>query len=171
MNEKALLVIDMQNDYLWTKRKPVFTYDTNSLVERINSCIHEYSSNGCDVIYISQVFPDIFTNRLFIGFSIKGTEGAELYDRLDIVSELCFEKNLPDTFTAKAFRKHFESRGYKKVYLCGIDECGCVGATAKGAVKTGASVYLIEKCTGCRYSEKKRSAMHKKLESFGVRYI
>ena len=171
MNKKALLVIDMQNDYLWAKRKPVFTYDTAELVARINSCIHEYSAEGCDIIYIAQVFPDIFTNRLFIGFSIKGTEGAEFYDKLEIVSELCFEKNLPDTFTAKKFRKHFESRGYSEIYLCGIDECGCVGATAKGAVKAGASVYLIEKCTGCRFSGKKRSAMHKKLESLGVSYI
>ena len=28
---KALLVIDMQNDYLWDKRKPIFTYDTDKL--------------------------------------------------------------------------------------------------------------------------------------------
>ena len=28
-DKNALLVIDMQNDYLWEKRKPMFSYDTD----------------------------------------------------------------------------------------------------------------------------------------------
>ena len=32
MSKKALLVVDMQNDYLWDKRKAMFSYDTEELV-------------------------------------------------------------------------------------------------------------------------------------------
>ena len=32
--KKALVVIDMQNDYLWEKRKKKFTYDTEELVAK-----------------------------------------------------------------------------------------------------------------------------------------
>lgn len=28
---KAFIVVDIQNDYLWDKRKPMFTYDTEKL--------------------------------------------------------------------------------------------------------------------------------------------
>ena len=35
----ALLVIDMQNDYLWEKRKPIFAYDTERLVAAVNELI------------------------------------------------------------------------------------------------------------------------------------
>ena len=36
--KKALLVIDMQNDYLWDKRKTKFNYDS-SLVKSVNNTI------------------------------------------------------------------------------------------------------------------------------------
>ena len=103
-DKKALLVIDMQNDYLWAERKPMFSYDTDSLVKSVNDTIAQHKASGDDIIYIGQVFPNIFTNRLIIGFSIKGSKGAELYSGLDIVSDLCFEKNRSDTCPAKAFR-------------------------------------------------------------------
>ena len=52
MLEKALLVIDLQNDYLWDKRKDEFTYDTETLVKNVNDAIIEYNENGYDIIYI-----------------------------------------------------------------------------------------------------------------------
>ena len=169
--KKALLVIDMQNDYLWEKRKSAFSYDTEKLVGKVNKAVRKYSENGCDVIYIAQMFPNLPTNRWLIGFSIKGTEGAELYGGMDKVSELYFEKNLPDTYSSKAFREHMKKQGYTEVVLCGLDECGCVGATAKGAAKSGVKVYMLEDCIGCRFPEKKQQKMREKLKALGVKYI
>ena len=37
----ALLVIDMQNDYLWEKRKKQFSYNTPQLVSSVNISIWE----------------------------------------------------------------------------------------------------------------------------------
>lgn len=167
----ALLVIDMQNDYLWDQRKPKFNYNTSELVSAVNTSIEEYKRNGSDVIYIAQMFPNIITNRLFIGFSIKGTPGAELYSGINIVSDLYFEKNLPDSFTASAFQKHMESQKYDKIVLCGLDECGCVGATAKGALKTGAEICIISRSTGRRFPDKKSMANRLKLEKLGIKFI
>jgi len=41
-DKKALLVIDMQNDYLWEKRKKIFSYDTSDLVNKVNTLINEF---------------------------------------------------------------------------------------------------------------------------------
>ena len=170
-DKKALIVIDMQNDYLWIKRKSMFSYDTDKLVDCVNNAIDDYNKNGYDIIYIGQVFPDIITNRWFIGFSIKGTAGAELYDKLNVISDLYFEKNLSDTYSSKPFREHMKKQNYSEVVLCGLDECGCVGATAKGAVKTGVKVSIIKSCTGSRFPESKINKMRAVLTGLGIQYI
>ena len=170
-DKKALVVIDMQNDYLWDKRKPMFSYDSKNLTDSVNSAIAEYKAKGWDVIYIAQMFPNIITNKWFIGFSIKGTEGAELYSGLDKVSDLYFEKNLPDTFTSKKFSKYVEAQGYKEIALCGLDECGCVGATAKGAVRRGIKTYMLTDSIGRRFSADKVSKMRETLKAMGVQYV
>lgn len=171
IKKKALIVIDMQNDYLWDKRKPMFSYDTEKLTAAVNRSISRYRADGGDIIYISQVFPNIVTNRMFIGFSIKNTEGAELYGGMDVVSELHFEKNLSNTFTSKPFREHMERAAYDEIFLCGLDLCGCVGKTALGAAKVCSNTAVIGESTGTRFGEKKISATKAKLVRAGVRII
>ena len=168
MNKKALLVIDMQNDYLWNKRKKMFTYDTDTLVGNVNRLISVYREKDYDIIYIKHILPKIMWG---VGFSIKGTEGAELYSDLNVVSELCFEKNHSDTYTSKAFREHMKKQNYNEVAICGLDECGCVGATAKGAAQTGVKVSMIENCIGRRFTDEKVQKMREQLKHIGVQYI
>ena len=59
---------------------------------------------------------------------------------------------------------------YTEVVLCGLDECGCVGATAKGAVKTGVKVVMLENCIGSRFPDEKVQKLRKELNALGVRY-
>ena len=95
-NKKAFIIIDLQNDYLWDRRKSVFTYDTEKLIGNVNRSIASYSEKGYDIIYIKHILPKLLWG---VGFSIKGTEGAKLYDGLNIVSSLCFKKNRSDSYT------------------------------------------------------------------------
>ena len=169
-NKKALLVIDMQNDYLGPKRKAMFSYDSTELTASVNRAIHRYQNDGADIIYIAHILPNIPTNRWFIGFSIKGTEGAKMYDGLDIVSDLYFEKNLSNTYTAKRFREYMKEKQYDEVAICGLDECGCVGKTALGASKTGVRVVMLENCIGRRFPQDKVRKMREKLKQRGVQY-
>ena len=168
VTDKALLVIDMQNDYLWDKRKSMFTYDTDKLVDDVNQAILTYKESGYDIIYIKHILPKVMWG---VGFSIKGTEGAEIYPGLNLVSELVFEKKHSDTYTAKDFRQHMEKQGYNEVVLCGLDECGCVGATAKGAARTGVKVFMLKDCIGRRYPDEKVQKMRADLKALGIQYI
>ena len=166
--KKALIVIDLQNDYLWDQRKPMFTYDTDKLIGNVNRAIAEYKEKCYDIIYIKHILPKILWGA---GFSIKGTEGAELYGGLDIVSDLCFEKNRSDTYTAKAFREYMQKQNYTGVAICGLDECGCVGATAKGAAKTGIEVVMLQNCIGSRFPDAKVQKMRNELRALGAVYV
>ena len=169
-DKKALLVIDLQNDYLWDKRKTMFSYDTETLVGNVNGLINHCVEKDYDIIYIKHILPNNPIMRKLVGFSIEGTEGTEIYEGVNIVSDLCFEKNLPNSYTSKDFSKHMKEQGYKRILICGLNECGCVGATAKAAIKTGAQVIMIGNCIGRRFADHKVRKMRKSLISMGVKY-
>ncbi|MBR4574514.1 MAG: isochorismatase family protein [Lachnospiraceae bacterium] len=86
-------------------------------------------------------------------------------------NNLCFEKNHSDSYTSKTFREHMERCKYSEVVLAGLDECGCVGATAKGAAKTGVKVKMLGECIVSRFPKKKVQKMREQLKSAGVEYI
>ncbi len=167
----ALIVIDMQNDYLYEKRKPRFTYDTDKLVGDVNALIHEYRDKGCEVIYIRHIIQNLPTNRLLFGYSIAGTEGAELYSGLDIVSEHIFDKLVGDALSNRQLRELIQQKGIDTLHLCGLDECGCVTSTALGAAKRGIKAEILRKGTVSVFPEKKITKAHEKLQKAGVKFI
>lgn len=59
----ALLVIDMQNDYLWEKRKERFSYDTAGLVASVNDLIREY--HEIRMLFISATSFRIYLRTVF----------------------------------------------------------------------------------------------------------
>ena len=167
----ALIVIDMQNDYLWEKRKPRFHYDTAALVSAVNGLIRRYRDDGQDVIYIRHLIQNLPTNRLLFGYSLAGTEGAALYGGLEVVSELCFDKYVGDALTNQALRQRIAGEGYETLHLCGLDECGCVTATALGAAKRGLKAEILRSGTATVFEEKKVRAAHEKLRRAGIGFI
>ena len=167
----ALLVIDMQNDYLYEKRKEQFSYDTAKLTGAVNALIHEYADAGSDVIYIKHIIQNLPTNRLLFGYSIDGTEGAELYSGLDIVSRYVFPKLFGDALTNKHLLELIRSKGYDEIHLCGLDECGCVTSTALGCAKRGIPVKILRRGTATVFPDKKVAKAHQKLEQAGVPFI
>ena len=154
----ALIVIDMQNDYLYEKRKDIFSYNTAELTAAVNELIHQYQDNFCDIIYIRHIIQNLPTNRLLFGYSIAGTEGAELFRGLDIVSDYCFDKLFSDALSNKKLRELIQKKGY-------------VTATALGAAKRGINAKIISKGTATVFSPKKVAKAHERLNKSGVEYI
>lgn len=169
--KKALIVIDMQNDYLWEKRKKKFSYDTDTLVNSVNALIDEYNNDNCDVIYVRQVIQNTPLNGLLFGYSLQGTEGAELYPKLNVVSQYCFDKSISDAFSNNDFLNLVKEKEYEVLHLCGLDECGCVAATALGAVGRGFKAEIIRNATATAFKEKKVQQMHELLNMKGIKYI
>lgn len=167
----ALIVIDMQNDYLYEKRKAIFSYNTDELVASVNELIHQYKDSGRDVIYIRHIIQNLPTNRLLFGYSIAGTEGAELFSGLDIVTDYCFDKFVGDALSNRKLRELIQEKGYEMLHLCGLDECGCVTSTALGAAKRGLKAEIIRKGTVTVFSQKKVDNARKKLNNAGIKYI
>ena len=167
----ALIVIDMQNDYLWEKRKSIFAYDTEKLTAAVNALIRQYHDRGDDVIYIRHIIQNLPTNRLLFGYSIAGTPGAELYPGLDRVTDLCYDKLFGDALTNKQLLARVKEQGYEALHLCGLDEFGCVTSTALGAAKRGIRAEIVRSGTASVFPEAKQAKGRAKLEKAGIRYI
>lgn len=172
MAKTALLVFEMQNDYLWEKRKEKFPYDTEKLTAAVNEAIGQYSAEGCDIVYLAQIFPDTPTNHIVFGFCIEQTEGAALYSGLKISGEppLYFEKNTADAFLCSAFAAHAEAQGYTELLLCGIDENGSIAGTAKSALQRGLKVTVLKDSTGSRFPLNKLAPLRAELKALGAEY-
>lgn len=170
MAKSALLVTELQNDYLWEKRKAKFPYDTEKLIAAVNEAIDRYHAAGSDVLYLLQIFPDTPSNHIIFDFSIAGTEGARLYSGLHVVSEHLFEKNVADAFLDPDFAAFAAAQGYEEILVCGIDENGAVAATAKGAQKLGASVTILKEATASRFPMNKLAPLRAELKALGIRY-
>lgn len=167
----ALLVIDMQNDYLYEKRMKRFAYDTAALVGRVNGLIHRYAEAGQDVIYVRHIIQNLPTNRLLFGYSLAGTEGAALYGGLDVVSQHVFDKLVGDALSNRALRALIEREGYGALHLCGLDECGCVAATALGARRRGIEAAILREGTATVFDGRKAARTREKLARTGVRFL
>ena len=170
MAKTALIVNEMQNDYLWEKRKDKFPYDTAALLDAVNAAIDSVQAAGGDVLYLSQIFPDTPSNHIIFGYCITGTEGAKLHSDLHIVSAHCFEKNVSDLFADAKFRDFVSSQGYDELLFCGIDECGCMAATAKAAAAAGMRAVILSKSTATRFDLRKKGATRAELKAAGVTY-
>ena len=167
----ALLVIDMQNDYLYEKRRKRFAYDTRQLTERVNGIIHRYRGEARDVIYIRHIIQNLPTNRLLFGYSIAGTEGAELYGGLDVVSDNVFDKLVGDALSNGELRALIKRNGYDMLHLCGLDECGCVASTALGAARRGIRAEILRDGTATVFDADRVEKTREKLKRAGVKYI
>ena len=167
----ALIVIDMQNDYLWPSRKPMFAYDTDALVASVNALVRRYAEEGCDIVYIRHIIQNLPTNRLLFGYSLAGTEGAELYGGLEVVSGDVFDKWVGDALSNRALRALIGQRGYDRLHLCGLDECGCVASTALGAKKRGIVAEILRDGTATVFDGRKAARTREKLRQAGVQYI
>ena len=167
----ALIVIDMQNDYLWEKRKSRFSYDTPKLVGAVNGLIRRYAAEGADVIYIRHIIQNLPTNRLLFGYSIAGTEGAALYSGQEKVSDLCFDKLVGDALSNRELLERVRAEGYEELHLCGLDEFGCVANTALGAAKRGIIARILREGTATVQPEAKAAKMKEKLQAAKIEYI
>lgn len=170
--KKALLVIDAQEDFIGDQRnKQKFNYDdVDELINNINEKIKMYKKNGDEVIYIAEVLPNKLFYRKFFGFGISGSVGSKIHSRIEIVSENYFEKQFANAFTNKNLLKFIREKKIEQVELIGVDGSGCISETAKGAIKAGLKVTVLNDSVGT-ISQEKFIKTSRKLKEFGVAYI
>ena len=132
MSNKALVVIDIQND---------ITKHYRDIVENINSAIDWAMKQGMTIIYIKH-------NNLSAGTRTfkPATKGAELVPELKIVSDHIFVKTKANALTSGDFSEYIRKNGINEFYITGADATGCVKSTCFNMTKAGYTVHVISDC-------------------------
>lgn len=139
--KRALLVIDVQNEYITGKLK--ITHPPQSL-ENILALMDCSRARGIPVVVVQHTSPQDDAP-----FFRKGTDAWELhrevakrnYDHL-------IEKNLPGSFTGTDLESWLRERKIDTVVICGYMTQMCCDTTSRQAHHLGFSVEFISDATG-----------------------
>lgn len=152
MKNKALVVIDLQND---------ITKNYKEIIERVNQAIDWADKNGLYVVYIQH-------NNLSAGTRTfkPGTRGAELVPELKIVSDFIFTKTKSNALTSEDFSAFIHEHGITEFFVAGADATACIKSTCYNMTKNGYIVHVLSDCI-TSYDKKKLPEMLAYYESKG----
>ncbi|MBI5973637.1 cysteine hydrolase family protein [Staphylococcus caledonicus] len=144
MKQRALLVIDIQNDYFEGGKYPLV--NTNEALANILKLEKQFKQNNEPVIYIQHInYNDNAT------FFENNTTGVELKEELDTDSNsIIIEKQYPNSFLDTQLKNTLEHNNIEEVVICGMMTHMCVDSTTRAAAELGYQPTLIDDATATR---------------------
>ena len=152
MNNRALVVIDIQND---------ITKHYRDVIDNINAAIEWATAEGMYVVYIKHHNVTAAT-RTFK----PGSKGAELVPEMKVVSDNIFVKTKSNALTSEVFSAFISANGINEFYVVGADATACVKSTCFNMRKSGFTVHVLSDCV-TSYDLKKLSEMLAYYENKG----
>ena len=152
INNKALVVIDIQND---------ITKHYRDIIDNINAAIEWAAVEGMHVVYIKH------NNITAATRTFKpGSKGEELVPEMKVVSDNIFVKTKSNALTSEAFAAFIATNGIHEFYVAGADATACVKSTCFNMTKAGYTVHVLSDCV-TSYDLKKLPEMLTYYESKG----
>ncbi len=154
--EKALVVIDLQND---------ITKNYREIIDNVNAAINWAVNNNIDVIFIrhENITPGTRTFK-------HNTRGSEFVSEMKIVTENIFTKTKANALTSEEFVDYIKANGIKEFYIAGADATECVKSTCYNMSKSNYKVNVLSDCI-TSYNKNKIADMIKYYESKGANLI
>ena len=81
---------------------------------------------------------------LSMGRYRKGTNGAELDNRLQVVNENVFSKSIGDSFSSKDFEEYLILKEIDTLYIVGADASACIYSTARSGINKRYNVNIMK---------------------------
>ena len=132
MSNKALVVIDIQND---------ITKHYRDIIDNINAAIEWAVTEGMHVVYIKHHNITAGT-RTFK----PGSKGEELVPEMKVASDNIFVKTISNALTSKDFSAFIAANGINEFYVAGADATACVKSTCFNMAKAGFTVHVLSDC-------------------------
>lgn len=146
MTNKALVVIDLQND---------ITKNYREIIDTVNKAVDWAVENEIEVVYIKH-------NNLSAGTRTfkPDTRGSDFVDELKIVSNNIFVKTKSNALTSDDFSDFINENNITEFYITGADATACIKSTCYNMAKLGYSVNVFSDCI-TSYDKKKLCEMFK----------
>jgi len=135
--KKALVIIDVQNDYFDGGANPL----VGSLEASKNAkmLLKDFREKSLPVIHVQH-----FSIRTGATFFVPETKGVEIHENVQPVSgEKVIAKNFPNSFRETELLDYLKSNGITDLIICGMMTHMCVEATTRAAKDMGFTCTVI----------------------------
>ncbi len=140
---KALLVIDIQNDYFPDGNYPL--WNTEATLSRIEKAIEAAVSKKIPVILVQHIADP---KKGISPFFNKGTDGAAIHPRILAAAPEAhvITKQFADSFLHTDLEKTLKELGVHELLICGMMTQNCVTHTAISKAAEKYSVTILPDC-------------------------
>ncbi len=156
MQQKALVVIDIQND---------ITKNYKEIIDNINRSIDWAVENEIHVVYIRHynLSDGIRTFK-------PNTRGSELVSDMKLVSTNIFEKSKGNALTSLDFNGFIKKNKIGEFYITGADAIACVKSTVFNMCRENYEVTVLSDCI-TSYDKRKIGEMLNYYEKNGSKVV
>ena len=135
MTRKALIVIDLQNDYFKNGKMELYNIDT--ALKNTNRLIEFARNNKYEIFFIKHL-----ANTNKATFFIPNSYGAELYKDLNIQNDKIITKHYPNSFRETKLQKELENLNITSLIICGAMTHMCIDTTVRAGYDLGYNITL-----------------------------
>ncbi len=160
--ENAVLVVDMQNDWVLPK-SPMHVAGAYATLPAISKFLDYARSNDWAVIYayrihrISGIDAESFRRHFFLEgkpFGIEGTSGAEIVKEIaPKEGDIKITKQRFSAFFATDLDLVLRGLGVKNVYVCGTQYPNCIRSTAVDSMGLDYNTTVVTDCCSAATEE------------------
>jgi nicotinamidase-related amidase len=178
MKKPALLIIDMQNDFV-RDGAPLKVRDAGLIIVKIQSLLDVFRRNRLPVFHIIRVHRrdgsdvEIFRSDLFktMPFAVEGTKGAAIISELEPrEGEYIVRKTRMSAFMHTDLDLILRTLGVDTVFIAGIQTPNCIRTTVFDACALNYKVILVEDAVAA-----KNQVIHRNncsdMEAIGVEIV
>jgi len=178
MRRPALLIIDMQNDFV-LEGKPLRVAGAGTVIPKILAVLAEFRKRSLPVFHILRVHrPDgsdveIIRQELFRKqpFAVVDTMGAAVIDELTpFEGEYVLTKTRMSAFIGTELDLMLRTLGVTDLVVCGIQTPNCIRTTVFDGIAYNYPVVLVDDATGAA-SEEVHRANIRDMQNIGVKIV
>jgi nicotinamidase-related amidase len=172
VGRKALLVIDMLNDFV-RKDGALPVPFAEELIEPIKKTIERFRSRKLPVIYVCDShMPDDEEFKVWGEHAVKGSYGARVVEELSPEnSDVIIYKRRFSGFFGTDLDLTLKEKGIEEVVLTGVLTNICVLYTGSDAYQLGYRVTVLKDCVGAADSSMHEFALRQLKEVVGAEVI
>ena len=161
MKNAALLIIDMQNDFV-LEDAPLRVKGASDIIDNLKKVLEKFRKENLPVIHVVRVHrkdgSDVEITRkekfLKVPFAVEGTKGAEIIDELKPKeNEYVVKKIRMSAFFNTDLDSILRSLNIKNIVVVGIQTPNCIRTTVFDAVACNYNTYLVEDAVAAQTKE------------------
>jgi nicotinamidase-related amidase len=135
---KALIIIDIQNDYF--KNGKMELVGSEQATENAKLILEKFRDERLPVIHIQHI-----ARRPGATYFLPGTEGAEIHqDMKPKANEKVIVKHHPNSFRGTELFGYLKVNNITDLIICGMITHMCIDSTTRAAKTSGLTVQLLE---------------------------